>query len=86
LISPPAVAFAASAPDGENGMGSIEAIKRYLDKHRNHYRCRSCLESELKIDVGSAFEAFRANADQHVLVERGECGHCNEVKEVLIMH
>jgi hypothetical protein len=67
-------------------MGSIEAIKRYLDKHRDHYRCRSCLESELKIDVGSAFEEFRANpADQYVLVERGECGHCNEVKEVLIM-
>jgi hypothetical protein len=40
----------------------------------------------LKIDVGSAFEEFRANpADQYVLVERGECGHCNEVKEVLIM-
>ena len=66
-------------------MGSIEAINLYLDKHRNRYRCRSCLESELKIDVGSALEAFRANADQHVLVERGECGHCNEVKEVLIM-
>jgi hypothetical protein len=63
-------------------MGSIEAIKLYLDKHRTHYRCRSCLESELKIDVGSAYEEFRANpADQYVLVERGSAATATRSKK-----
>ena len=67
---------------------TIQAIKIYLNAHKNLYRCGDCLARELSIDrpeIDAAFAELE-RGDQHVFVEGGrECGLCNETKNCLIM-
>ena len=66
-----------------------EAIARHLGGKRGLYRCKACLQDELREHpasaIANAFDDIRVNEINEIFFESdAECNLCMEPKEVLI--